>query len=90
MEELYLLTKEQLQERDKKSFENGLDAEAGNEKRRNIHLPEPIKVPTDEELKDEREQAVKRGGEIYAENYMEGLLDGMKFMRDQFLKQVKK
>lgn len=33
---------------------------------------------TEEELKDEREQAVKRGGEIYADHYMEGLLDGLK------------
>ena len=32
---------------------------------------------TEQELKDEREQAVKRGGEIYADHYMEGLLDGM-------------
>ena len=31
---------------------------------------------TEQELKDEREQAVKRGGEIYADHYMEGLIDG--------------
>lgn len=31
---------------------------------------------TEQELKDEREQAVKRGGEIYSDHYMEGLLDG--------------
>ena len=31
---------------------------------------------TEQELKDEREQAVKRGSEIYADHYMEGLIDG--------------
>jgi hypothetical protein len=31
---------------------------------------------TEQQLKDEREQAVKRGGEIYADHYIEGLLDG--------------
>lgn len=39
---------------------------------------------TEQELKDEREQAVKRGGEIYADHYMEGLLDGKNLALSQF------
>lgn len=39
---------------------------------------------TEQELKDEREQAVKRGGEIYADHYMEGLLDGNNLALRQF------
>ena len=39
---------------------------------------------TEQELKDEREQAVKRGGEIYADHYMEGLLDGKNLALRQF------
>ena len=31
----------------------------------------------EQEIKDEKEQAVKRGGEVYADGYIEGLLDGM-------------
>ena len=39
---------------------------------------------TEQEIKDEREQAVKRGGEIYADHYMEGLLDGRNLALRQF------
>ena len=39
---------------------------------------------TEQELKDEREQAVKRGGEIYADHYMEGLIDGRNLALRQF------
>lgn len=31
------------------------------------------------ELQEEREQAIKRGGEIYAEHYMEGFIDSVNF-----------
>ncbi len=39
---------------------------------------------TEQELKDEKEQAVKRGGEIYADHYIEGLLDGRNLALRQF------
>src|SRR5690554_4052198 len=39
---------------------------------------------TEQELKDEREQSVKRGGEIYADYYMEGLIDGRSLALRQF------
>jgi hypothetical protein len=39
---------------------------------------------TEQELKDEREQAVKRGGEIYADHYIKGLIDGSNLTLRQF------
>lgn len=39
---------------------------------------------TEQKIKDEREQAVKRDGEIYADHYMEGLLDGWNLALRQF------
>lgn len=38
---------------------------------------------TEQELKDKWEQAIKRGGEIYADHYMEGLIDGRKLALHQ-------
>lgn len=32
---------------------------------------------SDESMQDEKEQAIKRGGEIYAEHYIEGVKDGI-------------
>ena len=44
---------------------------------------------TEQELKDEREQAVKIGGEIYADHYMEGLIDGRNLALRQFGKRYR-
>ncbi len=39
-------------------------------------------------IEDECEQAIKRGGENYADHYMEGLRDGMRLVNPELYKKV--
>ncbi len=77
MEELYLLTKEQIKAIIKDSYMRN--------KMSNPELPEPIKVPTDEEI-----DKFAFTEYYHTDSLISDISKGMKFMRDQFLKQVKK
>ena len=47
---------------------------------------QPTKIYSEQDIKDEFEQAMKRRGQGYAEGYIEGLQDGAKAHRDNLIK----